>query len=729
LARKRDERVRKPPVARPRPWRVRARIVLPVAAGLLALAAAWALVRRERPRAVTREPGLDVLLITVDTLRADALGAYGSPRARTPWIDRLAASGVRFDRAHAHNVVTLPSHANILSGRYPFEHGVRDNAGFRFPAGVDTLATRLRALGYRTGAFVSAFPLDSRFGLDRGFDVYDDAFADGRAAADFMLPERHAVDTVAAARRFLDARDGRPSFCWLHVYDPHAPYQAPSSFAAQFPGDPYHAEVAATDDALAAVLRPLLDAGRDGRTLVVLTADHGESLGEHGELTHGLFAYEATLHVPLVMYAPRLLGPGVVSEPVRHVDIVPTVLDALGQPVPADLPGRSLLPAAAGERLAPAPAYFEALTAMLGRGWAPLYGVVQGDDKLIDLPLPEMYDLGRDPEERDSVIARAPVRREDLSSALARYRARDGGPARQAESGETRRQLAALGYTAAAAAPQKKQYTADDDPKRLVGLDRLMQEVIGRHRSGDLAGALAVCERVVRLRPDMSAGLLQMALLHRRLGQLGPAVAALRLAFQLDPDDAGSAVLLASYLSEAGEAKEAADLLAPYAAQPEPALDVLATRGAALAQLGRTREALDAFTRARRADPSNPMTSVQLATVHLAAGQTAEARRALTEALAQNPSLATAHRMLGLIAAADGRDTEAEARLRKALELDPGEHDALLNLGLVLRRHGRDAEARPLLERFVAEAPQPLYAAEVRRLRGLLSVPPGSRGR
>jgi arylsulfatase A-like enzyme/Tfp pilus assembly protein PilF len=727
LGRKRDERERKPQAERSRPWRVRSRTVLAVGAALVAIAAA-VVVSHARPRTVTREPGLDVLLITVDTLRADALGAYGNARARTPWIDRLAAEGVRFDRAHAHNVVTLPSHANILSGRYPFEHGVRDNAGFRFPPDVDTLATRLKGLGYRTGAFVSAFPLDSRFGLDRGFDVYDDAFADGRAAEDFLLPERHAVDTVAAARRFLAAGDGRPTFCWIHVYDPHAPYQPPASFAAQFPGDPYHGEVAATDDALSAVLRPLLDAGRAGRTLVVLTGDHGESLGEHGELTHGLFAYEATLHVPLVLFAPRLLPPAVVAEPVRHVDIVPTVLDALGQPVPSDLPGRSLLPAAAGQRVTPAPAYFEALTAMLGRGWAPLYGVAQGDDKLIDLPLPELYDLGRDPGERESAIARAPARREDLSAVLARFRRQDGGPSRRDETAETRRQLAALGYTAAAAAPLKKQYTADDDPKRLVELDRLMQEVIGRHRAGDLAGALAVCERVVRTRPDMNAGLLQMALLYRKLGQLPPAIAALRRAFAQNPDDAGSAVLLASYLSEAGQPKEAADLLAPYAARPEPALDVLATRGAALAQLGRTREALDAFARAQRADPSNPMTSVQLATVHLAAGQTEEARAALLAALERNPSLATAHRMLGLIAARDGRDGEAEERLRRALALDPGEHDALLNLGLVLRRHGRDAEARPLLERFVAEAPQPLYAAEVRRLRGLLATP-GSRGR
>ena len=200
------------------------------------------------------------------------------------------------------------------------------------------------------------------------------------------------------------------------------------------------------------------------------------------------------------------------------------------------------------------------------------------------------------------MIARAPGASRGPVRACSRATAsEDAGPARQVETGETRRQLAALGYTAAAAAPLKKEYTADDDPKRLVALDRLMQEVIGRHRSGDLAGALAVCERVVRARPDMNAGLLQMALLYRKLGQLGPAVGALRRAFEQDPDDAGTAVLLASYLSEAGEAQEAADLLAPYAAQPSRALDVLATRGAALAQLGRTREALDAFTRARRA--------------------------------------------------------------------------------------------------------------------------------
>ena len=192
--------------------------------------------------------------------------------------------------------------------------------------------------------------------------------------------------------------DGRPTFTWVHVYDPHAPYQPSPPFASEFPRDPYHAEVAATDAALAALLEPLLDAGREGRTLVVLTSDHGESLGEHGEVTHGLFAYEATLRVPLVIYAPRLLSPAVVTEPVSHVDIVPTVLGT-GQPVPRrTCPARP--PAARRRRHWRPRRYFEALSAMLGRGWAPLYGVLRGRDKLIDLPVPEMYDLAQDPRRR-----------------------------------------------------------------------------------------------------------------------------------------------------------------------------------------------------------------------------------------------------------------------------------------------------------------------------------------
>ncbi|PYQ21434.1 MAG: hypothetical protein DMF81_15400, partial [Acidobacteria bacterium] len=341
-------------------------LAVALAVGLVGLAALAAWPRL--PGALRREPGLDVLLITIDTLRADALGCYGNRDVETPWIDRLARAGVRFEQAHAQNVVTLPSHANILSGRYPLDHGVRDNSGFRFPAGPDTMATLLKRAGYRTGAFVSAFPLDSRFGLDRGFDVYDDQLGDPEARTAFLMQERPGGRTRDAARTWQAAQGGAKTFTWLHLYEPHFPYAPPEPYASRYASSLYHGEVAYEDSILEPVLEPLLSAGKAGHTLVILTGDHGEGLGEHGEKTHGIFAYETTLHIPLIIYAPAILDARVVKERVRHIDVLPTVLDALGLEAPAGLPGRSLLPLASGRGASPAPSYFEALSSSVNRG-------------------------------------------------------------------------------------------------------------------------------------------------------------------------------------------------------------------------------------------------------------------------------------------------------------------------------------------------------------------------
>jgi tetratricopeptide (TPR) repeat protein len=300
-----------------------------------------------------------------------------------------------------------------------------------------------------------------------------------------------------------------------------------------------------------------------------------------------------------------------------------------------------------------------------------------------------------------------------LRSLLAELRARDVGVRREQESADTRARLAALGYVSAAQAPLKQAYDEDDDPKRLVDLDAMLQRVIALHREGRLREALEICEEMVRRRPQMSISLIQLGMLHRGLGQLPDAIAALRRAFALNPDDLGPAVLLAGYLSEAGEAAEAADLLQAYAARPEPDLDVLTQRGVALAQAGRSQEALETFARARELDPSNPMTLVQMATVHLTVGAREPARDALEEALRQNPDLALAHHNLGLLALGQDDDQEAERRFRRALELEPDEHDALLNLGSLLARRGSDEEARPYLERFVRGAPRPLYDRQI----------------
>ena len=463
-----------------------------MAVALAALAlAGWLGFTHLVPGALPRAPGLSVLLVSIDTLRADALGAYGNARARTPWIDRLAREGVRFDAAHAHNVVTLPSHVNMLTGRLPFEHGVRDNNGFRVPKDTQTLADLLKPHGYRSGGFVSAFVLDERFGLASGFDRWDSRVAGGEWSRGFVIPERPGSATVAEALRWLASGSG-PSFAFVHLYEPHAPYQPPPAFAAG-QEHAYYGEVAAADAALEPLLRPLLEQGRSGRTLVILTSDHGESLGEHGESTHGVFAYEATLRVPLVVYAPALFPPRVVAEPVRHVDLVPTVLDVLGLPVPEGLPGRSLLPLLAGRAA--------------GR---PAAGLLRGDLDVDQQALgAALRRAGRRAQVRRAAAARAlrprrgsrarsanlaasrPQELERLGVRLAALRARDRGIAPTKESPETLERLRALGYVASGAGapaeaalhrgrrPQAPDRARREDEPDAVPVPR------GPHRRGD----------------------------------------------------------------------------------------------------------------------------------------------------------------------------------------------------------------------------------------------------
>ena len=644
-------------------------MVVAALAGLLLAVAALAVGRLgSRPTAVRRDGGLSVLLVTIDTLRADALGSYGHGKTETPWMDRVAAQGVRFERAHAQNVVTLPSHANILSGRYPLDHGLRDNAGFRFPAGTETLATLLKKAGYRTAAFVSAFPLDSRFGLDRGFDVYDDRLGDPEARTAFIMQERPGKQTVEAARAWLLAQGEARTFLWLHLYEPHFPYAPPEPFASRYAGDLYHGEVAYTDALLRPLLEPILSS--PSRTLLVLTADHGEGLGEHGEATHGIFAYEATLRVPLVFHAPALLRPRAVGERVRHVDVLPTVLDALSLPVPEGLAGRSLLAAANGQALEPAASYFEAMSSALNRGWAPLSGLARDRYKLIDLPIPELYDLDADPGETRNLAASEPQRLEVLRGQLGRAREADRGLTRQEESGETRERLRALGYLAGAST-LKARYTDADDPKNLIRLDAASQEVVALYQAGDIGSALLRAQAVVDERPDMALGLQQLGFLQREAGQLDAAVATLRRAVAASPEDTSAVALLGAYLNEVGRPKEAAEVLRVYAGRPEPDLDVLMPLGAAYAQTGRTQEAIATFEKALALDPTNAQAKANLGTVYLGVRDYARARTELVASLALDPDVSRAHNALGVIAAETGRLDEAVEHWKRAVRAQP----------------------------------------------------------
>lgn len=654
----------------------------------------------------------DLLLITVDTLRHDALGFAGNERVATPHLDRLAAAGRVYTRAHAHNVVTLPSHANILTGLYPYQHGVRDNQGFRLPASVPTLATLLSEAGFATAAFVGAFPLDARFGLDRGFEVYDDRLEGDEGAASGRPLERRGDLVVAAAREWWAANADRRRFLWIHLFDPHAPYEPPAELAARYPTEPYLGEVAAVDGYLAPLLEPFLDGGQRP-ALIAFTADHGEALGDHGELTHGLFAYESTLKVPLVLWAPDL-SPARVDAPARHVDLLPTLLAAAAVPVPEGLPGRSLLgaPAEPGGST-----YFEALTATLDRGWAPLRGVVAEGHKYIDLPLPELYDLATDPGETRNVVAAEAARAEELAARLVPESV--WPPRRGAVAAEEEAALRSLGYLGGGAA-SKATYTAADDPKNLVTLDREVHRIIELHQLGRLEEAAALGREVLAARPDMGVASYQLALVLLDAGRRDEALAVMSAAQRRGSATPALVRQLALTLAEAGRPEDAVGLMRRAAERGD--VDDLLTLGLVLSEAGRQEEAAGVLQQVFAADARNAVALQHLALVALRRQDWAGALRRAEEALALNEGLGLAWSYLGSARFQLGRVEEALEAWERAVAIDPRDFDALYNIGLVAPRVDRPELAREALERFLREAPRDRYAADLEEVRRLLAA-------
>lgn len=650
----------------------------------------------------------NIILVTIDTLRADSVGFAGNAHAKTPFLDRLAAEGIVFTNAHAHNVVTLPSHANILTGLYPYQHGVRENAGFKLDPKHDTIANMLKGAGFTTAAFVGALPLDARYGLNRGFDVYDDNYGKGAASLDFVVQERPAGAVLEPAVRWWRENEGKKRFLWVHLYDPHAPYRAPEPFATEFADRPYLGEVAAVDDQLAKHIGPLLT----DDTLVVVTADHGEALGDHGELTHGLFAYEPTLKVPLVVWRRGVVKHRVEKEDVRHIDIVPTLLEAVGVKKPSQLQGESLFAVSAGRD-----AYFEALTANLNRGWAPLTGIIHGRLKYIDLPLPELYDLPHDPAEEKNL--RNDRRREvEAARAILAKSGAGTATANRKVTAEEAAQLRSLGYVSGTG-EGKASYTAADDPKNLVDIDNKMHQVIDAYERHDIPGALKLAKEVVAARPNMGAGRELLAFVLQQSERVSDAIENLRAAIRSGTASESVRVQLGLLLTEQGKTREAVEVLAPLASGNDP--DALNAYGIALADEGKLDAAVQQFQRVLQTDPNNAPAMQNLGIVALRGGDVASAQRFLTRALELNPRLPLALNTMGVVYARQGDLARAVDSWNRAVAVDPRQYDALFNIGLVEGRSGHVAEARAALSRFVETAPKERYGADIATARKALA--------
>jgi len=670
-----------------------------------------------RPGAVSPGPARDVVLVTIDTLRADAPGYAGDSRVATPQLDRIAREGRMFTEAHAQNVVTLPSHVNILTGLYPFQHGVRDNDGFRLDPKVPTLATFLKARGYATAAFIGAFPLDARFGLAKDFDVYDQHYPEGVGPYDFVMSERPASEVVAGALRWWNAPAAGPRFLWIHLYDCHAPYRPPPPFDRQYAGDPYRGEVAGVDAALA----PIFDALRSAKAppLLVVTADHGESLGDHGELTHGLFAYEATLHVPLLVWSPGTVPAGADTRLARHVDIVPTVLAAIGTEKPAGLPGTSLLGPPPGPKET---SYFEALSSNLNRGWAPLRGEIGGGAKYIDLPIPELYALDSDPGEKRNLFSTDDARVRSLRNALPP----DAGKmSARAVSSEERARLQSLGYLSGSASP-KASYGPADDPKNLVAMDAAIHELVDLFQRGRIDEALRRAAGVVRERPSMRTGYDFLAFLQAQAGNDAAAIATLEAADRRGLIDGPLRARWGLLCAESGRADDALRVLAPLSGSRDP--DALNAVGIALATAGRPKEAIAKFEEAAAADPRSGQAWQNIGITRLQAGDVPGALEAFSRALSINDRLPRAWNAQGVAQMRSGKAAEAIDSWKKAVALDRNQFDALFNIALVAHGIGDDADSRAALEDFIARAPSARYGPDIARARRLLAELPATAG-
>ena len=643
--------------------------------------------------------GFNLLLVTIDTLRADHVGVYGSALGLTPTLDRFASEGLRFEVAHAHVPMTLPSHTTIMTGLYPVANGVHDNGSFRFDGAKPTLAGTLKRAGYRTGAFVGAFVLDARFGLNAGFDVYDDRVQGSSANLEIVQRPADAVLAPAADwilnrenDRQFPARQQSPInqqwFAWVHLYDPHEPYAPPEPFASRYGQDPYSGEIAYADAALGRFFDRLRGAALD-RTLVVITSDHGESLGEHGERTHGLFAYEATLRVPLIVWAPAAITPAVVAAPARLVDVAPTILDLVGvSPAPAD--GRALRPLVTTDQPADDPgSYFEALNANLTRNWAPLKGFVRDRLKLVDLPIPELYDLAADPAEQRNLYASQRERARDLESRLDRVSAAAAASTPAPIDSDAATRLRSLGYVVSTAPRPARTFTPADDPKRLVHLDGMLDAAAASLARGDAAAAIASLQAAIDQRPDLTIAYDRLAFALRTTGRTRDALALLDRAAREGHADRALMRSLAGALRDTGDTTRALAVLEPLAREDGSDLQTLDALGQAYARAGRPRDAETAFKLVLEASPNASVTWNNLGSLYLSENRTPDALAALETAVAINPDLPGAHNGLGVVYARRGELDRAAEEWRKALALRPDLADARANLDRVTARENR----------------------------------------
>lgn len=632
--------------------------------------------------------GTSLLLISIDTCRPDRFGCYGGS-VETPRMDGIAAEGVRFDRAAAVCPITLPSHASLFTAEFPYRHRVRNNGTYRLAGGRTTLAEWMKERGYRTAAFPGSFPLDGRFGLDQGFDVYDDRFPPSRLGSNEEVAERTADEVVDRALAWIGEKREEPFLLFVHFFDPHWPYAPPEPFASKYE-NPYDGEIAFVDGEVGRLLDELDRRGLADRTLVVLTGDHGESLGEHGEETHAIFTYASTIRVPLLIRWPdrppfrdaALRRGTVVPSLVREVDIAPTILDLLGLPPLPDVEGRSLAPLLfEPETSLGLVNYAESFSTREDYGWSEVRSIATDDWKYILLPKEELYDLRTDPEERNNVAGReggtAARLRAMLEERIAEDEMRASETALIEIDEESRARLEALGYVSGIdEAPPETSWEDLPDPKDRIGTIR--EYFRGR------------------------------ALVSRGMHEEG-----LRILRELEEREPGNPRVIISVGDALLGRKDYAAAESTYARALRLLPTELSARsnlGFALVHRGRMDEALEIFRAVLEADPKFENAHARIAEAYFAKGEVDRAAEEYQKELESYPESPTAYNGLGKIYRTRGRFTEAGKYYMKAIELLPDYAEAMYNLGNLYGETGQMEKSVSFYRKAIETDPNLLEA-------------------
>ena len=669
------------------------------------------------PRAgasILPDGGLSVVLITLDTTRADRIGSYGYSEAKTPNLDFLSENGVRFADVACPVPLTLPSHCSILTGTYPLDHHVHNNGAYTLAEDQNTLAERLGDEGLKTAAFVASFSVDSRFGLDQGFEVYDDSFIEG-SPFKALNSERKAEPVYRAFAGWLDSVEDERFFTWVHFFDPHLPYDPPSPYKEEFSTRPYDGEIAYMDSFVGEVVGRLDEKDLLDRTLVVVAGDHGEGLGDKYEAGHGIFLYDPTVKVPLIFYARNHLPQGrVISNRVRLVDIRPTILELLALEETESIRGKSLIPMMEGRDEEDLDAYIESFYPRENFGWAELTGLLSGPWKYIHAPKPELYNLDEDPGEKVNRFMDRPRIAADMSRKLDALvkSAVGGGSGGRELSAEEQERLRSLGYI---------RYTEGDaegdapDPKDKIDELRKIQTAEMHEFAGDFAAAAEIHKEMVDLRPKSASSHVNLALAQARMKDFDAAIATLKKGIEAVPDSEILLSRLGHTYFVTGRQNEAFEAMQQVLAVNPRYLDALTACAIITDGQGKKAEARDYFERALDVEPENKFLRMSYALNLATGGRIPEAVAAYTGLIKDYPDEASNYQFLGITYGLAGNYEDAITNLKQAVGLKPTPI-AYLNLAVALKGTGDIAGALRNFELYL-ENPEGEDEAKIRSVR------------